>query len=90
MTPRERDVLAARERGLSVKEIAAGLGLSPHTVKNCLARILLKTRTKCSMEAVYTLQPESCRQCPRRREAWSRPAEAAAVKLMEYAPERLR
>lgn len=42
LTPRERDVLRELTRGLSNKEIARELGLSPDTVKDHLASLFFK------------------------------------------------
>lgn len=43
LSPREREIVAAVARGLTTKEIAAELGLSPHTVKEHLDRACDKT-----------------------------------------------
>jgi len=43
LSPRERDVIAGVVRGDTTKEIAARLGLSPHTVKHHLDRACEKT-----------------------------------------------
>lgn len=42
LTPREQDVLAQLARGLSNKEIARELGLSPDTVKDHLGNLFIK------------------------------------------------
>jgi DNA-binding CsgD family transcriptional regulator len=42
LTPRERDVLAALARGESTAEIAAGLFLSPHTVRDYVKAVFEK------------------------------------------------
>lgn len=39
-TPREREILGCLVRGLSNKEIAKDLGLSPHTIRNQIQRML--------------------------------------------------
>lgn len=50
LTPREQDILSAIARGLSNKEIARQLDLSPGTVKNYVAKLLqiyeVSSRTK--------------------------------------------
>lgn len=43
LSPRQREVLVAMARGLSVKEIAAELGLSTKTVETHRAALLLRT-----------------------------------------------
>ena len=40
VTAREREILGCLVRGLSNKEIAKALGLSPHTIRNQLQRLL--------------------------------------------------
>ncbi|MCM2562560.1 helix-turn-helix transcriptional regulator [Lutimaribacter sp. EGI FJ00015] len=42
LTPRERDVLQYLSRGLTSKEIAQSLGLSPRTIEDVRARLLRK------------------------------------------------
>lgn len=43
LSPRQRDVLTAMARGLSVKEIAAELGLSTKTIETHRAALLART-----------------------------------------------
>ena len=52
LTPRELDVLRLVAQGLGNKEIAAGLDLSPHTVKYHLASVLAKLGVRSRTEAV--------------------------------------
>ena len=52
VTPREREILDLLARGLTYKEIAGRLGLSPPTVKNHLARIYPKLAVRSRTEAV--------------------------------------
>lgn len=51
LTPREKDVIALVERGLSNKEIATVLGISLSTAKNHIHNILLKLSTPGRREA---------------------------------------
>lgn len=46
LSAREREILNLLEHGLSNKEIAGKLDLSPFTVKNHLARIYAKLRVR--------------------------------------------
>lgn len=64
LTIREWSVLSCRERGLSNKAAAAELGISIHTVKNHVAKILRKTGTGSCLEALYKLKSEIRRQKP--------------------------
>lgn len=51
LTPREREVLAAAERGGPIATIAAGLHLSEGTVRNYLSAAIGKTGTTTRVEA---------------------------------------
>lgn len=42
LSNREREIARLASEGLCNKDIAAMLGLSPQTVKNCLSRVFLK------------------------------------------------
>lgn len=46
LTPRERDILLLLSRGLTSKEMARTLGLSPRTVEDVRARLLKKFKVK--------------------------------------------
>ncbi len=60
LSQREREVLDLLAQGLSNKEIAAKLSLSPFTVKNYLARVFEKLHVRCRTEAVMAyFRPES-------------------------------
>lgn len=52
LSPREQSVMDGLMRGLVTKEIGAELGISPHTAKTYIERILRKTNTKRRQEAV--------------------------------------
>lgn len=52
LTPREREILDKLTRGLSDKEIAAELGVSPSTIKNHLYRVYVKLQVRSRTEAV--------------------------------------
>lgn len=51
LTPREHEVLELMARGLDNHEIAAGLYLSPHTVKNHVSSILAKLQVENRIQA---------------------------------------
>lgn len=55
LTPREREVARLVCRGLSNKDIAVALGISPSTIKDHVHRILQKTdlRNRASLAACY-------------------------------------
>jgi RNA polymerase sigma factor (sigma-70 family) len=52
LTPREREILRLVARGLSDKEIAADLGLSPHTVHRHISNILTRLNVASRAAAV--------------------------------------
>jgi len=52
LTEREESILALLVKGQSDKEIAVGLGISPHTVNNHLRRIYEKLQVRSRAEAV--------------------------------------
>lgn len=52
LTARERDVLTHLERGLSYKDVAAALAISPHTVHSHIKRIYEKLHAQNRDEAV--------------------------------------
>ena len=52
VTPREHEILDLLARGLTYKEIAGQLGISPPTVKNHLARTYVKLAVRSRTEAV--------------------------------------
>lgn len=55
LTPRERDVVAGLARGLTSKEIARGLGLSPRSVEDVRARLLRKHKVRNAAELIRRL-----------------------------------
>lgn len=52
LTPREREVLAGIEQGLSYKELGAKLNISPHTVHSHIKKIYEKLQVKDKQEAL--------------------------------------
>jgi DNA-binding CsgD family transcriptional regulator len=52
LTPRELEVLRRLHEGQATRAIAAELGISPHTVRNHVQRILQKTSSGTRLEAV--------------------------------------
>ena len=65
LTPRQLQVLDGRRRGKAVKEIAAELGISPHTVRHVLETIHRRLQVHSSREALYALTSAACRTCPK-------------------------
>ena len=61
LSPRQREVLALRRRGLIVKEVAAELHISVPTVKVHCARAFLRLRARSLAEALFRI----CQGCPR-------------------------
>jgi DNA-binding NarL/FixJ family response regulator len=57
LTPRESEVLGLLRQGLSNKEIARHLGISPETVKKCLACIYHKAGVNSRTQLLYQLSP---------------------------------
>jgi DNA-binding NarL/FixJ family response regulator len=53
LTEREMAVVRCVADGLTNREVAAELGLSPHTVKNCLFRIFDKVGVSSRIELIY-------------------------------------
>jgi len=58
LTPRERDVLPRLLRGMTTKQIALALGLSPRTVTSYRVRVLLKLGVKTSMQLSHLFHGE--------------------------------
>lgn len=52
LTPREKEILSAVEKGLSYKEIAEKLNVSPHTVHTHIKNIYEKLHAKSRSEAI--------------------------------------
>ena len=63
LSPRESQILDGRRRGLACKQIGAELQISTHTVRNALARVLIKLGAHSSSEAVFRAMPKHCQQC---------------------------
>ena len=63
LTLREATILASRLRGLTVKEVAAELGISYHTARHHLANIHRKFRTNSLQQTILLLQAQRCRKC---------------------------
>jgi DNA-binding CsgD family transcriptional regulator len=56
LSPRELQIAQMAANGLSSKEIAAHIGLSPHTVRNHLKRIYAKLGVRSRVELVHALR----------------------------------
>lgn len=56
LSRREREVLCLREQGKCLKEVAIELGISYHTAKTHMQRILQKTRTMSTLAAIYAMR----------------------------------
>jgi DNA-binding CsgD family transcriptional regulator len=65
LTMREAIVLEARLRGLSIKAVAAEMGLSVHTVRHHLEAMHKKLGVHSFQELVFKLQEIHCRSCKR-------------------------
>jgi len=52
LTPRQRQILAQLARGHSTEQIAASLGVAPHTVRNHIRRLLYALGVHSRLEAV--------------------------------------
>lgn len=58
LSGREREIVGARARGLSYKQIASELGISLNTVKTHFSRIFVKLDVQCSIEMLLRCQSE--------------------------------
>lgn len=58
LTVREREILAASDGGTPITELAAGLHLSPSTVRNYLSSAIGKTGARNHAEALHTARRE--------------------------------
>jgi DNA-binding CsgD family transcriptional regulator len=65
LSPREAEILALRERGVCLKEIAWALRISHNTAKAHMQRILGRLGAQSTLEAIYRLRPAGCATCPR-------------------------
>lgn len=63
LTSRESTVLAARLRGLAIKEIAEELHLSSHTVRHHSENIYLKLQVHSLQQAICALLGHRCIKC---------------------------
>lgn len=54
LTEQEKDVLIFVSEGVSTREIAEAMGISPHTARNHVQRINAKLETKTRAHAVAT------------------------------------
>jgi RNA polymerase sigma factor (sigma-70 family) len=59
LTPRERDVAVLLAQGLMYKEIAARLGISPHTVNTHVKAVLRKLKVSGSRRLAALLHSSS-------------------------------
>ena len=69
LSPREREIVAARAKGRACKQIADELKISLNTVKTHLARIFVKLDVQCSLELLQRMQANDCEHCPYARGA---------------------
>lgn len=58
LTPREKEILELTSKGLSNKEIARQLHISPNTVKTHLHRVYVKTQAGSRIKAFYAHQSQ--------------------------------
>ena len=65
LTRRETMVFEARFRGLTMKEVAAELSLSPDTTRHYVESIYRKLHVHSFQQAVLALQQQHCRTCGR-------------------------
>ena len=56
LTRRQCEVMAARARGLTIKEVASELCLSSHTIRHHIESIHLKLNVHCLQQALLRLQ----------------------------------
>ena len=65
LSPREREIVLLRERGLAAKQIAAEIGISVHTVSSHLRSVFRKTKTMGILAALWKLRICGQLPCPR-------------------------
>jgi len=63
LTLREASVLAARLRGLTVKETAAELRISYHTTRHHIENIHRKFKSNSLQQTILQLQAKHCAKC---------------------------
>lgn len=75
LSTREREIARLVARGFQNREIAALLAASPHTIRNCLARVFRKADVSTRAELVFaigTWTPDAGRlRCSSSRRVWS-------------------
>ena len=64
LSVREREIVSARARGRSYKEIASDLSISINTVKTHLSRVFIKLDVQCSLDLLRVMQKDDCLHCP--------------------------